>query len=135
MDINGHPENRTLGLVLNAEAHIGIKKGWLKTMAKRYKSVKDMCADMQDNIEFMKSMFDIIDKKFDPIQILIHKEDNMYIATFNNCGGGTQARSLNGLLDNCKEVLSLISQSNKDRKKKETKLTLQRVKNAKRDLR
>jgi uncharacterized spore protein YtfJ len=128
--IDGYPESQMLELVLNAEVLTGIKKDRLRKMGKLYKSVKEMVSDMTGNIKFMEEMFDIIDKKFDPIQILIHKEGSVYVATFNNCGGGTQARSINKLLDNIKEVLYLVRQVDKDRKRKETKLLLKKVKNA-----
>jgi len=99
-------------------------------MGKRYKSVKEMVADLTDNVEFVNDMFDYMDRSFKPIQITIFKDEDKktYIATFNHCGGGTQARTMNKLLDNCKEVIWLVNDAMKDREKKTSKRLVKEMK-------
>jgi predicted RNase H-like HicB family nuclease len=54
-----------------------------------------------------------IDKKFEPIQITIvrDKETQQYIALFNICGGGSQADTIDKLLNNCKVVIKLVQET------------------------
>lgn len=91
---------------------------------RKYKGVKEMIAGLSNNTKFIKDTYEFMDKKFMPIEILITKEDRGYIATFNTCGGGTQAPTLNKLCDNIKEVLWLIEEERKDWNKKENKRIL-----------
>lgn len=101
---------------------------------KQYKSVKEMVADLTDNVQFAKDCFEYMDRSFRPIQITIFKDEDKktFIATFNHCGGGTHARSMNELLDNCKEVIWLVADAMKDKARKESaKLIRGMVKNGK----
>jgi hypothetical protein len=43
------------------------------------------------------------------IKITIKRDGAWYVALFNFCGGGTQAKSIGKLLDYCKEVIGLCT--------------------------
>jgi hypothetical protein len=89
-----------------------------------------MVSDLTDNVEFAEMAFDCMDKSFKPIQITIFKDEDKktFIASFNHCGGGTQARTMNKLLDNCKEVIWLVNDAMKDKAKKTSKKLIKEMK-------
>ena len=86
---------------------------------KKFKKIF-MVSRLTDNKQLIEDLYDYIDTSFEPIQITImrDKDKKTYIATSNLCGGGTQARNINKLLDNMKEVIWLIEDAKKYKRSK-----------------